>query len=133
MSLSHNNLRDVPICLNELKSLRSLSIRDNHVSNTQISTRLFDIPDLSTLDLSHNNLQAFPKDIENAKGLIVLNLSSNQYVYKRQIRSYIFIYVIFRIEQIPNHVFVSLFELVYLNLSDNKIGNKYKNYLYFIL
>jgi hypothetical protein len=29
---------------------------------------------------------------------------------------------IFRIEQIPNHVFVSLFELVHLNLSDNKIG-----------
>jgi hypothetical protein len=33
----------------------------------------------------------------------------------------IFIYI-FRIEQIPNHVFVSLFELVYLNLNDNRIG-----------
>jgi len=31
------------------------------------------------LDLSRNNLQTFPKDIENAKGLTVLNLSSNQY------------------------------------------------------
>ena len=30
-------------------------------------------------------------------------------------------FYIFRIEQIPSHVFVSLFELVYLNLSDNKI------------
>ncbi|CAF4516331.1 unnamed protein product, partial [Rotaria socialis] len=50
-----------------------------------------------------NNLQAFPKDIENAKGLIVLNLSHNE------------------IEQIPNHVFLSLFELVHLNLSNNKI------------
>ncbi|CAF2532295.1 unnamed protein product [Rotaria sp. Silwood2] len=103
LSLSHNNLRDAPFCLNKLTSLRSLSLRDNHVSHTQISARLFDNPDLSILDLSHNNLQAFPKDIENAKGLIVLNLSSNQ------------------IEQIPNHVFVSLFELVHLNLSDNKI------------
>ncbi|CAF4349400.1 unnamed protein product, partial [Rotaria magnacalcarata] len=74
-----------------------------HVSNSQISTRLFDIPDLSILDISHNNLQAFPKDIENAKGLIVLNLSHNE------------------IEQIPNHVFLSLFELVHLNLSNNKI------------
>ncbi|CAF0945256.1 unnamed protein product [Adineta steineri] len=103
LSLAHNDLRDVPLCLNDLTSLRSLSLRDNHVSNTQISARLFDIPDLSILDLSHNDLQAFPKDIENAKGLIVLNLSSNH------------------IEQIPNHVFVSLFELVHLNLSDNKI------------
>lgn len=80
LSLAHNDLPDVPLCLNDLTSLRSLSIRDNHVSNTQISARLFDNPDLSILDLSHNNLQAFPKDIENAKGLIVLNLSSNQYV-----------------------------------------------------
>ena len=79
LSLAHNDLPDVPLCLNDLTSLRSLSLRDNHVSNTQISARLFDIPDLSILDLSRNNLQAFPKDIENAKGLIVLNLSFNQY------------------------------------------------------
>ncbi|CAF4238984.1 unnamed protein product, partial [Rotaria magnacalcarata] len=67
LSLAHNNLPDVPFCLNDITSLRSLSLRDNHVSNSQISTRLFDIPDLSILDISHNNLQAFPKDIENAK------------------------------------------------------------------
>ncbi len=73
----------MPLCLNELTSLRSLSLRDNHVSNTQISARLFDNQDLSILDLSHNKLAAFPKDIENAKGLIVLNLSSNQYVFQK--------------------------------------------------
>jgi hypothetical protein len=78
LSLAHNDLPDLPICVNDLTSLRSLSLRDNHVSHTQISARLFDNPDLSTLDLSHNNLQEFPANIENAKGLIVLNLSSNQ-------------------------------------------------------
>lgn len=78
LSLAHNNLPEVPLCLNDLTSLRALSLRDNHVSSSQISARLFDNPDLSTLDLSHNNLQSFPKDIENAKGLIVLNLSANQ-------------------------------------------------------
>ena len=66
------------MCLNDLPSLRSLSLRDNHLSHTQISARLFNNTELSILDLSHNNLQAVPKDIENAKGLIVLNLSFNQ-------------------------------------------------------
>ena len=78
LSLAHNDLHDVPLCLNDLPTLRSLNLRDNHVSSSQISARLFNNPDLSILDLSHNNLQSFPKDIENAKGLIVLNLSSNQ-------------------------------------------------------
>ena len=32
-----------------------------------------------------------------------------------------------RIEQIPNHVFVSLLELVHLNLSNNKIGKENEN------
>lgn len=83
---------------------------------------MFDIPDLSLLDLSHNNLQAFPKDIENAKGLIVLNLSYNQYVEKKRGNLFVIESLLFRIEQIPSHVFVSLFELVHLNMSNNKIG-----------
>lgn len=39
---------------------------------------LFKLDELTTLDLSHNNLKEIPQGLEKARGLLVLNLSHNQ-------------------------------------------------------
>ncbi|XP_072337333.1 protein flightless-1 homolog isoform X2 [Scyliorhinus torazame] len=55
------------------------------------------------LDLSYNQLTEIPRELENAKNMLVLNLSRNS------------------IDNIPNQLFINLTDLLYLDLSDNNL------------
>lgn len=54
-------------------------------------------------DLSYNQLTECPRELENAKNMLVLNLGHNS------------------IDTIPNQLFINLTDLLYLDLSDNKL------------
>ena len=59
----------------------------------------------SPQDLSFNQLTEIPRDLENSKNMLVLNLSHNG------------------IDAIPNQLFINLTDLLYLDLSDNKLDS----------
>lgn len=56
-------------------------------------------------DLSYNQLSEIPRDLENSRNMLVLNLSHNG------------------IDSIPNQLFINLTDLLYLDLSDNKLDS----------
>lgn len=56
-------------------------------------------------DLSYNQLTEIPRDLENSRNMLVLNLSHNG------------------IDSIPNQLFINLTDLLYLDLSDNKLDS----------
>ncbi|MEQ2205777.1 hypothetical protein XENOCAPTIV_013591, partial [Xenoophorus captivus] len=56
-------------------------------------------------DLSYNQLTEIPRELENSKNMLVLNLSHNG------------------IDSIPNQLFINLTDLLYLDLSDNKLDS----------
>lgn len=58
-----------------------------------------------TKDLSYNQLTEIPRDLENSRNMLVLNLSHNG------------------IDSIPNQLFINLTDLLYLDLSDNKLDS----------
>lgn len=103
LSITRNNLKEMGYELGDLKSLRSLVFHHNQISDIGVPDTAFISSDLSVVDLSHNNLNEVPEQLEKVKGLLVLNLSNNQ------------------IENIPNNLFVNCIDLVYLDLSDNKL------------
>lgn len=57
-------------------------------------------------DLSHNELREVPENLEKAVYLTVLNLSYN------------------KIESIPQHLFLNLVDLIYLDISGNELGKQ---------
>ncbi|PVD37897.1 hypothetical protein C0Q70_00499 [Pomacea canaliculata] len=61
------------------------------------------IPEDNESDLSHNNLREVPPELENAKSVLVLNLSHNE------------------IEMIPNQLFINLTDLVFVDFSNNNL------------
>lgn len=64
--------------LTELGCLRSLNLRNNQIKSSGIPPELFQLDELTTLDLSHNKLKEVPEGLERAKNVLVLNLSYNQ-------------------------------------------------------
>jgi len=48
------------------------------VKASGLPQEIFMLEELTTLDLSHNNLKEVPQGLEKARSLLVLNLSSNQ-------------------------------------------------------
>ena len=52
--------------------------RNNNLTNYGVPIGLFELEDLSTVDLSYNNLKECPAELENARTLLVLNLSNNE-------------------------------------------------------
>ncbi|XP_078691426.1 protein flightless-1 homolog isoform X3 [Branchiostoma floridae x Branchiostoma belcheri] len=86
-----------------LPNLRAVNARYNQLRNTGIPGELFENEELSVLDFSHNELKMTPSELENAKGLLVLNLSNN------------------RIDNISNQLFINLTDLLFLDLSNNKL------------
>lgn len=78
LSLVRNGLERLYGELTELGCLRTLNIRHNRVKSSGIPAELFHLEELTTLDLSHNNLKEVPEGLERARALLVLNLSHNQ-------------------------------------------------------
>nr|CAD7257476.1 unnamed protein product [Timema shepardi] len=86
LKLDRTNLSQIPeelgkllkiVKLTELTCLRTLNIRHNRVKTSGIPAELFRLEELTTLDLSHNNMKEVPEGLERAHSLLVLNLSHN--------------------------------------------------------
>lgn len=78
LSMKNNDLRKLYGELTQLQMLRSLNLRHNNIKNSGIPNELFDLDELTTLDLSHNCLDSVPDGLEKSRNLLVLNLSNNQ-------------------------------------------------------
>nr|AAL36557.1 cytoskeletal actin-modulating protein [Mus musculus] len=103
LSVSHNHLTTLHGELSSLPSLRAIVARANSLKNSGVPDDIFKLDDLSVLDLSHNQLTECPRELENAKNMLVLNLSHNG------------------IDSIPNQLFINLTDLLYLDLSENRL------------
>ena len=78
MSLKGNKLESFEKEEGALSCLRTLNLRNNRISHDGLSNDLFELEELTTLDLSNNHLKDIPSGLENAKSLLVLNMSNNQ-------------------------------------------------------
>ncbi|KAM3916640.1 protein flightless-1 homolog [Leptodactylus fuscus] len=105
LSVSHNSLTTLHGELSSLPCLRAIVARANSLKNSGIPDDIFQLDDLSVLDLSYNQLSECPRELENAKNMLVLNLSHNS------------------IDSIPNQLFINLTDLLYLDLGDNKLDS----------
>ncbi|KAA8584872.1 hypothetical protein FQN60_003566 [Etheostoma spectabile] len=105
LSVSHNSLTTLHGELSSLPNLRAVVARANNLKNSGVPDDIFQLDDLSVLDLSFNQLSEIPRDLENSRNMLVLNLSHNS------------------IDSIPNQLFINLTDLLYLDLSDNKLDS----------
>uniref|UniRef100_A0A4W4EI33 Gelsolin-like domain-containing protein n=1 Tax=Electrophorus electricus TaxID=8005 RepID=A0A4W4EI33_ELEEL len=105
LSVSHNSLTTLHGELSSLPNLRAVVARANNLKNSGVPDDIFQLDDLSVLDLSFNQLTEIPRDLENSRNMLVLNLSHNS------------------IDNIPNQLFINLTDLLYLDLSDNKLDS----------
>jgi Leucine-rich repeat (LRR) protein len=55
-----------------------LNLSKNKLKNSGIPSELFALEELTTVDLSHNELTSVPEGLDKAKNLLVLNLSHNK-------------------------------------------------------
>jgi Leucine-rich repeat (LRR) protein len=100
---SHNKIDAINKDLLKLSCLRVLNLRYNKIKSENVPKNLNDLEDLAVLDLSYNELREVPVNVEEAKTILVLNLGHNH------------------IHTIPNYVFINLTDLVYLDLSSNRL------------
>uniref|UniRef100_A0A672RTT3 FLII actin remodeling protein n=1 Tax=Sinocyclocheilus grahami TaxID=75366 RepID=A0A672RTT3_SINGR len=105
LSVSHNSLTTLHGELSSLPNLRAVVARANNLKNSGVPDDIFQLDDLSVLDLSYNQLTEIPRDLENSRNMLVLNLSHNS------------------IDNIPNQLFINLTDLLYLDLSDNNLDS----------
>uniref|UniRef100_H3D1R5 Protein flightless-1 homolog n=1 Tax=Tetraodon nigroviridis TaxID=99883 RepID=H3D1R5_TETNG len=106
LSVSHNSLTTLHGELSSLPNLRAVVARANSLKNSGVPDDIFQLDDLSVAeDLSYNQLTEIPRDLENSRNMLVLNLSHNG------------------IDSIPNQLFINLTDLLYLDLSDNKLDS----------
>ncbi|XP_071330300.1 protein flightless-1 homolog isoform X2 [Trachinotus anak] len=105
LSVSHNSLTTLHGELSSLPNLRAVVARANNLKNSGVPDDIFQLDDLSVLDLSYNQLTEIPRDLENSRNMLVLNMSHNS------------------IDSIPNQLFINLTDLLYLDLSDNKLDS----------
>lgn len=78
LSLKRNKLDKVYGEVTTLPCLRTINLRYNCLRSSSLPQEIFQVEELTTLDLSHNNLRQVPEGLERAKSLLVLNLSHNQ-------------------------------------------------------
>ncbi|KAK3582011.1 hypothetical protein CHS0354_039677 [Potamilus streckersoni] len=103
LTVVKNQISNLGEDMGRLAALRTINCRHNKLTDKGIPDDVFHLEDLSVVDFSHNELSEVPTELENAKGVIVLNLSNNN------------------IEMIPNQLFINLLELTYLDLSGNNL------------
>lgn len=60
------------------RSLRTINLRHNKLKSSGVPPEIFELEDLTTLDLSYNNMKELPQGMDKAKSLLVLNLSNNR-------------------------------------------------------
>lgn len=77
LSLKNNNLEKLYGAVTTLPCLRSLNVRRNKIKKSGVPRDLFEMDDLTMLDFSQNQLSEIPEGLEEAKSLLVLNLSNN--------------------------------------------------------
>lgn len=78
LSLKNNQLEKLFGELTELACLHSLNLRHNNIKCSGVPPELFDLEELTTIDLSYNKLKSVPDGLAKAKSLLVLNLSHNE-------------------------------------------------------
>uniref|UniRef100_A0A914YWA2 Leucine rich repeat protein n=1 Tax=Panagrolaimus superbus TaxID=310955 RepID=A0A914YWA2_9BILA len=76
ITLSYNRLKNIGN-ISHLTKLTMLSISSNQIES--ISDKIFDLPLLTNLSLDKNNLKELPKNFENFKSLMCLDLSENKF------------------------------------------------------
>ncbi|RDD41233.1 Protein flightless-1-like protein [Trichoplax sp. H2] len=103
ISVSKNQLKELGSELPKLKDLRVVTARQNQITSIGLPGELFELDELTTVDLSHNDISEVPHTLGIARHLLVLSLSHN------------------RISTIPGQVFVNLADLFYLDISNNKL------------
>ncbi|KAK6187545.1 hypothetical protein SNE40_005543 [Patella caerulea] len=101
LTIKNNSISTLGSFLPNLQALSKLNCRYNKITDSGVPAELFDLSELSVVDLSHNELTDVPPQLENAKSVLVLNLSHNQ------------------IEMIPNQLFINLTDLVFVDMSNN--------------
>lgn len=79
LSVKNNEIEKI-YGIDQIQSLRNLILRRNNIKSSGVPNELFNLFDLTTLDLSHNKLKEVPEGLERAKSLLVLNLSHNLWV-----------------------------------------------------
>lgn len=104
LSFARNNLVTLHGEIPQMNKLRYFNCRYNNLKNSGIPAKLVNNEELLVIDLSHNQLKEVPDELEQSKKLLVLNLSHNM------------------IEVIPAQLFVNLCDLIFLDLSDNQLG-----------
>jgi Leucine-rich repeat (LRR) protein len=77
LSVKNNEIEKI-YGIDQIQSLRNLILRRNNIKSSGVPNELFNLFELTTLDLSHNKLKEVPEGLERAKSLLVLNLSHNQ-------------------------------------------------------
>lgn len=75
--MKKNQLESLNGKLSTLPCLRVINCKDNHINKEGVPKDIFNLEELSVLDLSHNELEAVPLCLENARNMLVLNLSHN--------------------------------------------------------
>lgn len=103
LHIVHNKLAGLSKEIVNLSCLRILNARDNCIRSENVPNDLNKLEDLNVLDLSYNELTEVPQNLEEAKTILVLNLAHN------------------KISSVPSHLFINLTDLVYLDLSSNKL------------
>jgi Leucine-rich repeat (LRR) protein len=78
ISLRRNELEKVFGELTSLPCLRTINLRYNKIKSSGVPPQIFELDDLTNLDLSYNNLKDLPQGLDKAKSLLVLNLSNNK-------------------------------------------------------
>ena len=99
LDISYNQLASLED-LTELPNLKSLVAKSNLILESSLPPEIFH-PDFNVLDLQCNKLRGIPVGLEEATGLLVLNLAHNN------------------ITEIPQQTFVKLCDLIHLDLSHN--------------
>uniref|UniRef100_A0AAZ3NVG8 Gelsolin-like domain-containing protein n=1 Tax=Oncorhynchus tshawytscha TaxID=74940 RepID=A0AAZ3NVG8_ONCTS len=94
LSVSHNSLTTLHGELCSLPNLRAVVARANNLKNSGVPDDIFQLDDLSVL--VRRSVCLYPRDLENSKNMLVLNLSHNS------------------IDAIPNQLFINLTDLLRL-------------------